>query len=62
MDKISKEKYDLYVKKMEQIALDSEYEPEHYHIEADDLMMKFLKELGFNELVNAYDKVSKWYA
>lgn len=32
------------------------------HIEADDLLCEALKLLGQNELVEAFNKIGKWYA
>lgn len=35
---------------------------EYAHGEADDILCDILKYLGFEEIVEAYDKVPKWYA
>ena len=35
---------------------------ESAHIYADDILCKLLKELGYKELVEEYDKIHKWYA
>ena len=37
-------------------------DPESTHGEADKLLCKTLRILGYNELVDWYDKVDKWYA
>ena len=37
-------------------------DPEYAHGEADDVLCDILKYLGFEEIVEAYDKVPKWYA
>lgn len=36
--------------------------PEVVHPEADDILCNILKDLGFEEIVEAYDKVPKWYS
>ncbi len=35
---------------------------EHAHVEADKILCKFLKKLGYGELIKEYDKIYKWYA
>ena len=52
-----KEKY-INLLKEQQISWDDEMA----HVEADNLVCELLKELGFEEVVKEYDKVSKWYA
>lgn len=32
------------------------------HIEADQALEEFVRELGFGDVADAYDRVSKWYA
>ena len=32
------------------------------HIEADDILCDVLKKLGYEELVDVYEQVGKWYA
>ena len=32
------------------------------HAEADDVLCDLLREMGFNELVDSYEQVGKWYA
>lgn len=32
------------------------------HANADDILCDTLRELGFGELVDVYEKVEKWYA
>lgn len=32
------------------------------HPKADDLLCEFLKRLGHTDIVEAYEKVGKWYA
>ena len=31
------------------------------HVKADALLCEFLTDLGYTELVDAYNKISKWY-
>lgn len=35
---------------------------EHSHIVADGLLTSFIRELGFAELADSYDRVGKWYS
>jgi len=46
--------------KLEIEALSKHYESAH--VNADDLLCELLKKLGFTEVVEAFDKVHKWYA
>lgn len=32
------------------------------HIEADDLLCEFLKSLGYQDVVDAYKAIKKWYS
>ena len=36
--------------------------PEVVHPEADNILCNILKDLGFEEIVEAYEKVPKWYS
>lgn len=51
-----------YVEKMRKINKDYRGDPEIAHGEADDLLVEFLKELGFEKLVKEYENIPKWYA
>ena len=46
--------------KMQKIA--AEYGIEDGHIEADDLMIELLKELGYGEGAEIFDQMDKWYS
>lgn len=35
---------------------------EYAHIEADRLLLKILIDLGYKEIVDAYNEIPKWYA
>lgn len=45
---------------MQEIA--DNYNTEIRHIEADDLMCKLLKELGYSEGVDVFESMYKWYS
>jgi hypothetical protein len=32
------------------------------HAEADDILCALLRDLGYGDVVDEYDKVAKWYA
>lgn len=42
--------------------LEDSGDPEYAHEEADNILCDILKYLGFEEIVEAYHKVPKWYA
>ena len=37
-------------------------DPEQFHIEADEIIGKFLRSLGYGKLVDAWDEPEKWYS
>ncbi len=37
-------------------------DPEYAHIEADDLLVKFLRSLGYDDIVDEWVKIDKWYS
>ena len=37
-------------------------DPEAGHSKADDVLVKFLRSLGYNRLADAWDAIEKWYA
>ena len=47
---------------MQRIAAVSDADPEMYHEKADNLFINTMKQLGLDDLAEAYDNVSKWYA
>jgi len=52
---------DEYIKKLK--ALQSiENDTESAHIDADDLLLDLLKDLGYDDVVKEYEKIDKWYA
>lgn len=58
MNKITPEEF-----KNRMISLSSnEYNKEDAHIDADNLMCDILKEFGYEEGVNAFYKMDKWYS
>jgi len=42
--------------------IDRDNFPETAHILADELMCKLLRELGYSEGVDIFEKMEKWYA
>jgi hypothetical protein len=49
-----------YVKLLEEQYRNDDYESAHSN--ADDLLCDLLLELGYDEVVEAWDGVGKWYA
>lgn len=52
--------YEDKVAMMKMLANDKDYECAHR--DADNLLVEFLEELGYKELVEAWREVGKWYA
>jgi hypothetical protein len=51
---------DKYVRRMQELVLCTDIE--YAHGEADELLCEFIKEMGCDELIEIYYKVSKWHA
>jgi len=49
-----------YLKRIEEECSVPNGEPEN-HINADIILTDLLKELGYDELVNKYNSIRKWY-
>ena len=43
-------------------ALQDNWDIEEAHGMADDILCEALKQLGYNELVELYEKIEKWYS
>lgn len=43
-------------------ALQTASDPEAEHAEADDILCDLLVSLGYKDVVDEWEKVSKWYA
>ena len=52
--------YNDYLEKL--IALQKLSDIEVAHYEADDVLVELLSNLGFDDIVNEYAKINKWYA
>ena len=60
MEGLTEEKKKEYLKKMEEC---SSLDTECGHIEADDLLIDILKDIGgFDNIISAYENVDKWFA
>lgn len=57
---MDKQTYNNYVEKMKSHIHDSDKECSHW--EGDKLLIDFIKELGYNELADAWELIGKWYA
>lgn len=61
--KLNKEQQDLVSKTkktLEQAKLNRDIE--YAHVNADEALCELLKGLGFNDIVDLFDEVDKWYA
>lgn len=57
---MNEERYKEFLTEMDRCAKSDNTEMAHY--EADELLCKFLVECGYDELVDKFDNVNKWYA
>jgi len=46
----------------ERLKSDPDYDEEFAHPDADAVLCDLLKELGFEDVVELYEKIPKWYA
>ena len=52
-----------FKKQYEQMeALQNNWDIEETHGKADDILCEVLRKLGYNRLVELYEKIDKWYA
>lgn len=56
---MNKELNDKYLSQLNDLI--SENDVEKKHIDADNILCELLKELGFNEIVESFNKLKKWY-
>ncbi len=58
-----KKKADIIKEAVEQLkALEKSGDTEAVHKDADDILCEVLKALGCKEVVDAFEKLDKWYA
>lgn len=48
--------------KQQLIALQQVADLESAHVKADEILLRMLSELGFDDIVQEYQKIDKWYA
>lgn len=53
--------YQKLLKEMRELE-DEDFDFEHSHIVADVLLTSFISELGYDEVVDSYNRVGKWYS
>ena len=53
-------KYSNELEKLKDLAESND--PEYAHIEADLILCNILNDLGYNDIVDAWKKVKKWFA
>lgn len=54
------EKYNKIVDEMEELQYYRDKEQGHWL--ADQLLCKFVRDLGYDELIDAFEDIDKWYA
>lgn len=52
----------LFNKTMREIAESEKWDPEAKHSTADRLMVKWFREHGFDEAMDYFEEMEKWYA
>ena len=52
--------YNHYLEEL--VALQQVHDLEAAHIRANDILVELLINLGFENIVNEYEKINKWYA
>lgn len=52
--------YNHYLEEL--VALQQVLDLEAAHSRADDILVEILIDLGFENIVNEYEKINKWYA
>lgn len=55
-----KELSDEMIKRLEEVINDDDTESAHGN--ADDILCELLEKLGYKDVVETYNKVSKWYS
>ena len=55
-------KHDEYLLKMKEIGEKYGGDEEVCHGRADDLLCEILNDLGYNDIVEEFEKLPKWYA
>ena len=55
-------KHDEYLLKMKEIGEKHGNDEEVCHGLADDLLCEILNDLGYNDIVEEFEKLPKWYA
>lgn len=53
---------DEFTERMKIIADNAETDPEMYHYAADELLCEVLRDFGYDEGVDIFDQMTKWYA
>lgn len=56
---MNRELNDKYLRQLNELIPESDIEKKHIH--ADNILCELLKELGFNEIVESFNKLKKWY-
>ena len=59
---MNKELKQKYTEMMENIEKYDDFDKESAHIEGDAILCILLRELGYEEVVEAWERIPKWYA
>lgn len=58
----TKELAEKYLQKMKDVRNNADFDTEYAHRVADQILCDLLSELGFDEVVDEYVHIYKWYA
>lgn len=47
---------------IELTELTQEPDIEHAHVRADEILLELLRTLGYADIIEAYNRIDKWYA
>jgi hypothetical protein len=59
---MTEERLKMYIEDMKSTAEEADNDRESAHIEADDILCAFIRELGYTKLAEIYESFGKWYA
>ena len=59
---MTEERLKMYIEDMKSTAEEADNDRECAHIDADDILCAFIRELGYTELAEIYESFGKWYA
>lgn len=59
---MTKEEKNYYLNEMRTLVKMSKHDPEEAHYRADNILCEILDDLGYDEIVDIFNNIEKWYA